>query len=66
VDECKPLTAGIIVETLFNAFSTAAFFQFMLFSIFEMRVLLQIWKSRRPNTEANWMDLRRELSVVGW
>jgi hypothetical protein len=30
------LTAGIIVETLFHSFATAAFFQFTLFSIFEV------------------------------
>jgi hypothetical protein len=58
------LTAGIIVETLFHSFSTAAFFQFTLFSIFEMRVLLQIWKARRPNTDQNWLEIRRDLSIL--
>lgn len=58
------LTAGIIVETLFHSFSTAAFFQFTLFSVFEMRVLLQIWKSRRPNSEQNWLEIRRDLSAL--
>ena len=58
------LTAGIIVETLFHSFSTAAFFQFTLFSVFEMRVLLQIWKSRRPNTEQTWLEIRRDLSSL--
>ena len=56
------LTAGIIVDSLFHSFSTAAFFQFALFSVFEMRVLLQIWKSRRPNAEQNWLEIRRDLS----
>ena len=42
------LTTGIVVEALFNAFATAAFFKFMIFSIFEMRYLLIIWKARRP------------------
>ena len=30
------LTAGIVVEALFNAFATAAFFEFVIFAIFEM------------------------------
>ncbi|BBN70522.1 RING/U-box superfamily protein [Prunus dulcis] len=42
------LTAGILVESLFNAFATAAFFKFVVFSIFEMRYLLAIWKASRP------------------
>jgi hypothetical protein len=40
------LTAGIFVEALFNTFATAAFFKFVIFSIFEMRYLLIIWKAR--------------------
>ena len=39
------LTAGIFVEALFNTFATAAFFKFIIFSIFEMRYLLIIWKA---------------------
>jgi len=35
-------------ESLFNAFATAAFFKFVIFSIFEMRYLLAIWKARAP------------------
>jgi hypothetical protein len=42
------LTTGIVVEALFNAFATTAFFKFMIFSVFEMRYLLLIWKARRP------------------
>ncbi|CAI5967621.1 unnamed protein product, partial [Closterium sp. NIES-65] len=33
-------------ESLFNAFATAAFFKFVIFSIFEMRYLLAIWKAQ--------------------
>jgi hypothetical protein len=40
------LTGGIVIESIFNAFATAAFFQFIGFSVFEMRYLLFIWKSR--------------------
>ncbi|XP_048439991.1 transmembrane E3 ubiquitin-protein ligase FLY2 isoform X1 [Pyrus x bretschneideri] len=59
------LTAGILVESLFNAFATAAFFKFVVFSIFEMRYLLAIWKARRPtNSGEGWETMRRELSVL--
>ncbi|KAJ8764826.1 hypothetical protein K2173_010291 [Erythroxylum novogranatense] len=59
------LTAGILVESLFNAFATAAFFKFVVFSIFEMRFLLAIWKASRPmNNSEGWETMRRELSVL--
>ncbi|XP_057487820.1 transmembrane E3 ubiquitin-protein ligase FLY1-like [Actinidia eriantha] len=59
------LTAGILVESLFNAFATAAFFKFVVFSIFEMRYLLAIWKaSRSMNNGEGWEAMRRELSVL--
>ncbi|XP_047334596.1 transmembrane E3 ubiquitin-protein ligase FLY2-like [Impatiens glandulifera] len=59
------LTAGILVESLFNAFATAAFFKFVVFSIFEMRYLLAIWKAGRPmNSGEGWEAMRRELSVL--
>ena len=59
------LTTGIVVEALFNAFATAAFFKFMIFSIFEMRYLLIIWKARRPHGfQEGWNSMRRELSML--
>ncbi|KAJ4976175.1 hypothetical protein NE237_001281 [Protea cynaroides] len=59
------LTAGILVESLFNAFATAAFFKFVVFSIFEMRYLLAIWKASRPMSNGDgWETVRRELSVL--
>ncbi|WVZ01602.1 hypothetical protein V8G54_027671, partial [Vigna mungo] len=59
------LTAGILVESLFNAFATAAFFKFVVFSIFEMRYLLAIWKAGRPLSNGEgWETMRRELSVL--
>ncbi len=45
------LTAGIFVEALFNTFATAAFFKFVIFSIFEMRYLLIIWKAAEPRSD---------------
>ncbi|CAF2244520.1 BnaA08g13740D [Brassica napus] len=59
------LTAGILVESLFNAFATAAFFKFVVFSIFEMRYLLAIWKATRPSISGEgWETMRRELSFL--
>ncbi|KAL3645457.1 Transmembrane E3 ubiquitin-protein ligase fly1 [Castilleja foliolosa] len=58
------LTAGILVESLFNAFATAAFFKFVVFSIFEMRYLLAIYKANRPLNGENWDTMRRELSSL--
>ena len=58
------LTAGIVVDNLFNAFATAAFFKFVIFSIFEMRYLLAIWKARRPSNFEGWPNLRREFSLL--
>ena len=39
------------MEPLFNAFATAAFFEFVIFAIFEMRYLLSIWRARRCDPE---------------
>jgi hypothetical protein len=41
------LTVGIVMEQLFSAFATAAFFEFLTFSLFEMRYMLTIWKARQ-------------------
>ena len=57
------LTAGIIVDSLFHSFSSRVF-PIALFSVFEIRMLLQIWKSRRPNAEQNWLEIRRDLSAL--
>lgn len=56
---------GIAVQTLFNAFATAAFFKFICFSIFLMRWMLLIWKARRPSGfSEGWEAMRRELSML--
>lgn len=56
----------LVTESLFNAFATAAFFKFVVFSIFEMRYMLAIWKANRPHMQngENWEQMRRELSVL--
>lgn len=59
------LVFGVAVQAVFNAFATASFFYFVIFSIFEMRYLLMIWKARswRANN-AGWDSIRRELSLL--
>ncbi|KAJ8908513.1 hypothetical protein NDN08_005221 [Rhodosorus marinus] len=62
------LTMGMFAQrfsTLFNAFAIAAFFKFIIFSIFEMRYMLMIWKARRPSGfSGGWDAMRRELSIL--
>ncbi len=55
--------AGIVIEPLFNAFATTAFFEFVVFAIFEMRYLLSVWRARRTNALDPWAA-QRELSVL--
>lgn len=59
------LVFGVVVQALFNAFATASFFYFVIFSVFEMRYLLMIWKARnwRVNN-TGWDTVRRELSLL--
>ena len=45
---------GIMVEPLFNNFATVAFFEFIVFAIFEMRFLLTVWRARRSNNADIW------------
>ena len=43
-----------MVEPLFNNFATVAFFEFIVFAIFEMRFLLTVWRARRSNNADLW------------
>lgn len=61
--DAAPRSTGIMVEPLFNAFATAAFFEFVIFAIFEMRYLLAIWRARRTASLDPWV-VQRELSVL--
>ena len=60
---CLACCAGIVIEPLFNAFATTAFFEFVVFAIFEMRYLLSVWRARRANALDPWAA-QRELSVL--
>ncbi|KAL0030093.1 hypothetical protein WJX79_006567 [Trebouxia sp. C0005] len=57
------LTTGFVVEPLFNAFATAAFFEFVNFAIFEMQYLLSIWRARRGPALDTWQT-QRELAIL--
>ena len=57
------MSAGFVVEPLFNAFATAAFFEFVNFAIFEMQYLLSIWRARRGPALDTW-HTQRELAVL--
>ncbi|XP_045804802.1 transmembrane E3 ubiquitin-protein ligase FLY1-like isoform X2 [Trifolium pratense] len=64
------LTIGMIVESLLIAFATVAFFKFVLFSIFETRYLVAIWKAgsrsliNAEGYEAPRHEMWRELSLL--
>lgn len=57
------LSAGFVVEPLFNAFATASFFEFVNFAIFEMQYLLSIWRARRGSALDTW-HTQRELVIL--
>lgn len=59
------LVTGFVWQPWFNAFAVAAFGKLVLFSILEMRLLLVLWNSRRPQAFADgWASLRRELTLM--
>ncbi|PNX76977.1 transmembrane E3 ubiquitin-protein ligase 1-like [Trifolium pratense] len=64
------LTIGMIVESLLIAFATVAFVKFVLFSIFETRYLVAIWKAgsrsliNAEGYEAPRHEMWRELSLL--
>ncbi|KAI9477893.1 MAG: hypothetical protein EXX96DRAFT_229516 [Benjaminiella poitrasii] len=44
------LTTGVVIENVFIPFASAAFFTFVLVSIFGMRYLLVVWRIQRPES----------------
>ncbi|SAL96139.1 hypothetical protein [Absidia glauca] len=44
------LTTGVVIESVFLPFASAAFFSFISVSIFGMRYLLVIWRIQRPES----------------
>ena len=59
------ISAVPVYQPLFTAFATAAFLKLVIFSIFEMRLLLMIWKAQRPQAFAEgWVNMRRGLGIL--
>ncbi|TDH74416.1 hypothetical protein CCR75_001489 [Bremia lactucae] len=59
------LTVGIVAQNVFAAFASVAFVKLIIFSVFEMRYLLIIWKARRPQGfSEGWLTFRRELTTL--
>jgi len=49
------MSSGLLLEKLFGAFVITAFIKLLVFSVFEMRYLLVIWKARHPqNVDDSW------------
>eukprot|EP00003_Mantamonas_plastica_P012171 TRINITY_DN2212_c2_g1_i4.p1 TRINITY_DN2212_c2_g1~~TRINITY_DN2212_c2_g1_i4.p1 ORF type:complete len:356 (+),score=97.75 TRINITY_DN2212_c2_g1_i4:101-1168(+) len=59
------LTFGLNTQSVYNAFALVAFFKLILFSLFEMRMLMSVWKARRPAAfNQGWTQVRRELGTL--
>jgi len=59
------LTAGIVVDPLFSNFAGLSLLEFSLFSVFELRYVLLIWKARRSReSPQDWEAIRRELGSL--
>ena len=58
--------AGIMIEPLFNNFATAAFFEFIVFAIFEMRFLLTVWRARRGGQTDAWQVRQYICSIPAY
>jgi hypothetical protein len=59
------LIAAVAVDRLFFWFVFSAMSLFVAFSVFEMRILLMIWKARRADTfNQGWNAQRDEMSKL--
>eukprot|EP01125_Pyxidicula_operculata_P013452 TRINITY_DN4466_c0_g1_i1.p1 TRINITY_DN4466_c0_g1~~TRINITY_DN4466_c0_g1_i1.p1 ORF type:complete len:467 (-),score=57.26 TRINITY_DN4466_c0_g1_i1:31-1431(-) len=59
------ITAGINSDKLNNAFFMVAFLEFVLFSIFELRFLLNVWQSSNPNMfRDGWMVAQQQITSL--
>ena len=59
------MVEGMIVEPLMQQFIISSLFQLVSFALIGMRLLLLIWKARRPDSFNNgWEQMRREFSVL--
>ena len=52
-------------DAIFQSFSLVAFLKLVVFSIFELRIVLMIWKARRPAIfNDGFVMMRRELGKI--
>ena len=61
------LIIGIAYESSFKIWASVAFLQFFVFSIFEMRFMLTVWKAMRSvslNENPGWNNTRQELGYL--
>ena len=54
-------TGGIVIDPLFHPLVWTAFTKFIVFSAYELRFIMMLWKARNPNI-TDWHRARRELS----
>ena len=57
------LTAGIVAESMFSALATAAFCEFVVFSMFEMRYLIACSHSRLGSS-VNWYEAQADIGTI--
>lgn len=57
------LTAGIVAESMFTALATAAFCEFVVFSMFEMRYLIACSHSRLGN-QNSWFEAQADIGTI--
>jgi len=59
------LTAGLYIDDLFNSFIMVSFVQFMVFSMFDLRLVLLLWRARRPlDFSSGWERMRSTLTKI--
>jgi len=57
------LTAGIVADSMFGALATAAFCEFVVFSMFEMRYLIACSHSRLGN-QSSWFETQADIGTM--
>ena len=57
------LTAGIVADSMFSALATAAFCEFVVFSMFEMRYLIACSHSRLGN-QNSWFEAQADIGTI--
>ena len=59
------MMVAIASDSIFQSFSLLAFLKLVVFSIFELRLLLMVWKARRPTAfNEGFIVMRRELGKI--